>query len=190
MTEQINFKRADCDIDFDRIHRFNHQVFAEEVAQHSIHEDNLLVDKFHYKNNYFIAEYNDEIIGMICIHTQAPFSIEEKYPNFRNHFKDISEVAEVRLYAIQPKFRKHPYLAWGLIFCIVKFSESTNIHYVAISGIEEQKKLYEKLGFYALSAAVKSGNAYFYPMLLETKTFFTLHKETILKIEKYINFKS
>lgn len=186
MIDKICFKMAKSESDFKLIHRFNHKIFAEEIAQHSVHDDYILVDKFHAKSKYFIGQIDNEIIGMICVHTEPPFSIEDKYPNFRTHFDKISEISEVRLFAIKPKFRRHPFLAWGLIYFVVKYLENLNINYIAISGIANQRGLYEKLGFYTLSDSVKSGNAHFYPMLLERNSFFSLHKDTILRIKKYL----
>ena len=57
----------------------NHAVFSEELHQHEVHDDGLLIDKFHAKNLYFAGWDNGEAVGMICAHWKEPFSAVERF---------------------------------------------------------------------------------------------------------------
>jgi len=48
------------------------------LEQHPTQPGERLVDKFHDKNRYVIALADDQIIGMIAVHDQPPFSVAAK----------------------------------------------------------------------------------------------------------------
>lgn len=186
MEGKIRFRKSTRKDD-GRIHRFNHRVFAQEVKQHASRENGELVDKFHDKNVYFIAELGEEIVGMICVHYTPPFSIEEKCPDFRNKVDDYNTVAEVRLFAIDPRYRKKGMIAWTLIYMMVEHLRPKGINNVAISGIEAQRKTYFKIGFEDVGPPVKSGDAVFYPMVLTRKRFLETNDDKIREIGSMIS---
>lgn len=181
MEGRIHFRKATKEDD-GRIHRFNHQVFAQEIKQHANQDNGELIDKFHDKNIYFIAELDGQIVGMICVHYTPPFSIEEKCPDFKNKVDDYNTVAEVRLFAIDPNYRKKGMIAWTLIYMMVEFLRPKGINNVAISGIEAQRKTYIKIGFEDVGPPVQSGDAVFYPMVLTRKRFLETNDEKIKEI--------
>ncbi len=167
----IVFRKAIEQKDFNKIHQFNHEIFAGEIHQHSLSEEGWLIDKFHNKNHYFIAERGETIIGLISAHWEPPYSIEDKCPNFYNLIPKGVKVGEIRLFAVRHEYRKTQ-IALRLITIVSAFLEHNHIDLVAISGIFNQKRLYEKLGFRAIDLPVRSGEALFIPMILTRDDFF------------------
>src|SRR5438128_2866557 len=78
----VSFKQADSVAEFEQIHRFNYKTFAAEIGQHTPDGTGVLVDRFHDRNTYFIAlesgEESGELIGMVSVNGNPPFSVEAK----------------------------------------------------------------------------------------------------------------
>ena len=86
----------------------NHAVFSEELHQHEVHDDGLLIDKFHAKNLYFAGWDNGEAVGMICAHWKEPFSAVERFGDVMRRAMVPGVTAELRLFAVRPEYRKTP----------------------------------------------------------------------------------
>lgn len=141
----------------------NHAVFSEELRQHDIHDDGLLVDKFHAKNLYFAGWDNGEAVGMICAHWKEPFSAVDRFGEVMRNKIIPGKTAEIRLFALRPEYRKTS-LAPRLGTMMFKKLEEMEFSLLIISGISTQKGFYEHIGFGAIGEPVKDGDAYFYPM--------------------------
>lgn len=166
----IIFRKAESPEDFNKIHRLNHTVFSEEIGQHAQNASGVLVDKFHDKNHYTLAEKEGEIVGMICAHWEPPYSVTDKYPEIVDHLEQSQLTAEIRLLAIAPAFRKTA-IAWRLMHHMATDLIQRGVDTVLISGIKQHKRTYEKLGFKAVGEAVKSGQALYYPMIMRKSDF-------------------
>ncbi|BDQ34663.1 GNAT family N-acetyltransferase [Pseudodesulfovibrio portus] len=169
-TLGIIYRPATSEADYKRIHALNHRIFSDEIGQHAPAESGLLIDKFHDKNHYIVAEREGEIIGMICAHWRPPYSVADKYPGILSHLKESVFPAEVRLLAIIPEYR-HTTVAWRLMRHLSQALLERGVDTIVISGIEEQKATYEKIGFKAVAPAVRCGEAFYYPMIMTKDDF-------------------
>jgi hypothetical protein len=104
MKVRYRFKQAETPNEFEQIFRLNHAVFAGELEQHPTQPGARLVDKFHDKNRYVIALVGEEVIGMIAVNREPPFSVAAKLadPIVLNEY---GRLLEVRLLAVDPAHR-------------------------------------------------------------------------------------
>ena len=184
------FKLAETEDEFAKIHRLNHKTFVEEIPQHQANDSGQLVDKFHHKNRYFIAVKAEQVVGMVCAHEEPPFSVESRLPDASVLQAPGMKVMEVRLLAIESNER-HSHIFPGLIWSLYEYAVRNGNTHMVISGIAERQTLYERLGFKAMGPAVPSGDALFLPMIMKvgelpeslqrTKTLWEAH---LNKVEK------
>ena len=157
---KYRFKQAETEREFTEIARLNHSVFAAELGQHETRPDHALFDKFHQKNTYYIALDCETIAGMIAVHFEAPFSVAGKLAD-SGVLDSLGKIAEIRLLAIDPAYRKGAVLA-GLFWLV--FDRCRDRDAMVISGRQEELKMYRNIGFAPLGPAVASGGAMFVPM--------------------------
>jgi hypothetical protein len=174
--------------EMERVWRFNHRIFAEELGQHARHEDGLLVDKFHHKNIYRAARPagSGELVGLICAHFEAPYSVEEKIGRPVAPPADGGKLGEIRLYAVAPEHRK------GMVSALVGVAlllelDKRGVSEVVISGISLQKPTYEKLGFAVFADPAPGGRALFYPMRAKLAEVLARLRLEVAKCEKSLN---
>jgi aspartate aminotransferase-like enzyme len=158
------FKIADGETIFRQIHRLNHSVFVRELGQHISPRDQL-VDKFHHKNTYLVAMRRGRLVGMLAVHGAKPFSISERLPD-PNALKALSRPLEVRLLAIRSARRGGLILA-GLLALLWRYAQAGAYTHLLVSGLEQRRALYQRLGLQAIGPAVQSGKASFIPMLMD-----------------------
>jgi GNAT superfamily N-acetyltransferase len=156
-----HFKKADTEAEFERIFHLNHTVFAEELRQYTSDPSARLADKFHHKNVYLIALADEEVIGMIALHNQAPFSVAEKLADPRV-LAAHGRLLEARLLAVAPAHRNGWVMA-GLMLALYDYARSYDA--IVISGLEAEAGMYHRLGFRDLGTPVRSGEAVFVPMV-------------------------
>ena len=154
------FKRVETQDELEQVFRLNHRVFASELGQHREREEGLLVDKFHSKNTYLVALSDDRVVGMLSVHSEAPYSVESRLSD-RRLLEPFGRCAEVRLLAVEPEHRTGMVIT-GLF--MLMFQEVHEFDSVVISGIVEQVAMYRKFGFRDLGPPVKEGEAFFIPM--------------------------
>jgi aspartate aminotransferase-like enzyme len=159
------FKQATTATEFEQVHRLNHAIFAEEVAQHPRTATGALVDKFDHKNTYFIALDGEEVVGMVAVHDRPPFSVAEKLSDHSLLEVLGDRFLEVRLLGVAPRARRGLALP-GLIGMLHAHAERHHFEHVLISAIREQLGMYRRLGFRALGPEVAAGRAHFTPMVL------------------------
>lgn len=157
------FKRAETSEELEQIHCLNYRTFVAEIPQHHDPGDGRLVDKFHAKNTYFIALRHGQVVGMISIHDQPPFSVADRLTDPSILTCPGSRPIEVRLLAIAPEQRKSSVLV-GLVYQFYEFARANGYTHAYISGLEERLPLYQQFGFEPLGPAVRCGEASFVPM--------------------------
>jgi GNAT superfamily N-acetyltransferase len=152
-------KQAETEAEFDQIFQLNQRIFARELHQYAPSGDRL-VDKFHAKNQYWIALDGESVVGMIAFHDQPPFSVADKLadPQILN---TLGRLAEVRLLAIDPEHRNGLLLV-GLLVAV--YQQARAYKSIAISGHRDELAMYRRLGFRELGPPVRSGEAEFVPM--------------------------
>ncbi len=160
------FKRAETRYEIEQIHRLNHRTFVSEVHQHSDNGTGELVDKFHDKNVYLVALKDERLVAMVSAHGQPPFSIADRLQDPNVLCRDGTRPLEVRLLAVEPDERNSMIL-FGLLCTLYEYALGNDYTHLFISGIEERRDLYDKLGFRPLGPAVRCGKSSFVPMMLE-----------------------
>jgi len=158
------FRAAGPD-DFTQVWRLNHRAFAEELAQHTTTDDGLLIDKHEAKSRYFIALHGEEVVGMVCINTTPPFSVESRLADLAILDTLQPPLIEVRLLAIDPAHRSKLVMA-GLLSRMMRDILAEPAGTLLISGVSGRVEMYQRFGFRALGPPVPSGRASFVPMAL------------------------
>ena len=99
------FKFASEDWEFEQIHRLNYRTFAEEIPQHQRSNTQRLVDKFHAENTYLICLCENQLAGMLAVRSNRPFSLDQKLANLDSFLPSGRNICEIRLLAVEKKFR-------------------------------------------------------------------------------------
>jgi aspartate aminotransferase-like enzyme len=159
-------KQAISDDELAQLHELNYRTFVQEVRQYEDNGSGQLVDKFHDKNVYFVALHGKQVIGMIAVHGEPPFSIEDKLKD-PSVLEDLpGPLLEVRLLAIDPMHRNKMVFA-ALSWKMMQYAHAGGFSHLLISGVDDRLELYERLGFRPLGSPVRSGKAVFVPMAMD-----------------------
>ncbi len=171
--EPLTFKVATEDWEFEQIHRLNYKTFVEEIPQHQASASQRLMDKFHAENTYLIGLQNQKLIGMLAVRGSRPFSLDQKLPNLDSFLPPGRVICEIRLLAIEKKFRgaRGGQVLQGILALLWQHGVEKNYGLAIISGTTRQARLYQHLGFVPFGPLVGSGDAQFQPMYVTLETF-------------------
>jgi len=171
--ERLVFKFASEDWEFEQIHRLNYRTFVEEIPQHHASPTHRLVDKFHAENTYLISLSDQKLVGMLAVRGHRPFSLDQKLPNLDSWLPVGRTVCEIRLLAIEKKFRgaRGGQVLQGILALLWQHGVEKGYDLAIISGTTRQFKLYQHLGFVPFGPVVGSGEAQFQPMYVTLETF-------------------
>jgi aspartate aminotransferase-like enzyme len=164
------FKFASEDWEFEQIHRLNYRTFVEEIPQHQASPTHRLVDKFHSENTYLICLSGRKLAGMLAARGNRPFSLDQKLEKLDSFLPAGRKVCEVRLLAIEKKFRGAQVLQ-GILALLWQHSIEKGYDLGIISATTRQLKLYQHLGFVPFGPLVGTGDAQFQPMYVKMETF-------------------
>ena len=156
--------------EFEQIHQLNYRTFVEEIPQHAPNPEGRLVDRFHAENRYLIALHDDELVGMVAVRHQRPFSLDSKVPNLDAHLPAGRRPIECRLLAIVPEFRKTAVFV-ALFEYLVRHCVEAGFDIAVVSGTTRQLKLYQHLGFIPFGPVVGVPGATYQPMYLTCEAF-------------------
>ncbi len=168
--EALIFKFATEDWEFEQIHRLNYKTFVGEIPQHQPSPAQRLVDKFHTENVYLVCLRNQKLVGMLAVRGNRPFSLDQKLPNLDSYLPPGRSICEIRLLAIEKKFRGAQVLQ-GILALLWQHGVEKGYDLAIISGTTRQFKLYRHLGFVPFGPPVGSGDAQFQPMYVTLETF-------------------
>jgi len=168
--EPLIFKFATEDWEFEQIHRINYKTFVGEIPQHQPSPAQRLVDKFHSGNTYLICLKNRKLVGMLAVRGNRPFSLDQKLANLDSYLPPGRSICEIRLLAIEKKFRGAQVLQ-GILALLWQHGVEKGYDLAIISGTTRQFKLYQHLGFVPFGPPVGSGDAQFQPMYVTLETF-------------------
>ena len=168
--QPLTFKFANEDWEFEQIHRLNYKTFVEEIPQHHASPTHRLVDKFHAENTYLICLAGKKLVGMLAVRGQRPFSLDQKLENLDSYLPAGRTICEIRLLAIEKKFRGAQVLQ-GILALLWQHGIERGYDLAIISGTTRQFKLYQHLGFVPFGPVVGSGEAQFQPMYVTLETF-------------------
>ena len=160
------YQRAETDQDFEQVYRLNHDIFCLEVGQYDAKPAGRLIDKFHHKNIYYLALRQGELVGMVAVHDEPPFSIANRLADPAALGRRCPRPLEVRLLALRPSVRRGS-LLFGLLWRVYDHAQRHGHSHLLISGVGERVSMYERLGFESLGPPVVAGSAEFVPMVLE-----------------------
>ena len=171
--EPLVFKVATEDWEFEQIHRLIYKTFVEEIPQHQASPSQRLVDKFHAENTYLICLSNQKLVGMLAVRGNRPFSLDQKLPDLDSHLPRGRTICEIRLLAIEKKFRgaRGGQVLQGILALLWQHGVEKGYDLAIISGTTRQQRLYQHLGFVPFGPLVGSGDAQFQPMYVTLETF-------------------
>src|SRR5437660_4584843 len=164
------FKFATEDWEFEEIHRLNYKTFVEEIPQHHPSPAHRLVDKFHPENTYLISLCGRKLAGMLAVRGNRPFSLDQKLEQLDAFLPPGRKVCEIRLLAVEKKFRGAQVLQ-GILALLWQHGIEKGYDLAIISGTPRQFRLYQHLGFVPFGPVVGSGEAQFQPMYVTLETF-------------------
>ena len=170
------FKFAAEDWEFEEIHRLNYKTFVEEIPQHHASPTHRLVDKFHAENTYLICLCGRKLAGMLAARGTRPFSLDQKLEQLDSFLPAGRRVCEIRLLAVDKKFRGAQVLQ-GILALLWQHGVEKGYDLAIISGTTRQFRLYQHLGFVPFGPVVGSGEAQFQPMYITLETFETSARE-------------
>src|SRR5208283_2404362 len=131
------------------------------------------VDKFHAENTYLICLSNQKLVGMLAVRGNRPFSLDQKLPDLDSYLPAGRTVCEIRLLAIEKKFRgaRGGQVLQGILALLWQHGVEKGYDLAIISGTTRQQRLYSHLGFVPFGPVVGSGDAQFQPMYVTLETF-------------------
>ena len=169
-SQPLVFKCAAEDWEFEQIHRLNYKTFVEEIPQHHASPAHRLVDKFHAENTYLICLSGKKLVGMLAVRGNRPFSLDQKLENLDSFLPPNRKICEIRLLAIEKKFRGAQVLQ-GILALLWQHGIERGYDLAIISGTTRQFRLYQHLGFIPFGPVVGAGEAQFQPMYVTLETF-------------------
>src|SRR5437764_8810095 len=164
------FKFASEGWEMEHIHRLNYKTFVEEIPQHKASPTQRLVDKFHAENTYLICLCGRKLAGMLAVRGTRPFSLDQKLEQLDSHLPAGRKICEIRLLAVERKFRGAQVLQ-GILALLWQHGIEKGYDLAIISGTPRQFKLYQHLGFLPFGPVVGTGEAQFQPMYVTLETF-------------------
>jgi aspartate aminotransferase-like enzyme len=167
---QFRFKIASEPRELEQIHALNYRTFVEEIPQHQPNANGRLVDRFHKENVYAISLNGDEVVGMLAIREQRPFSLDQKLGNVDRFLPAGRKACEVRLLAVDKEHRAGPVLP-GLLSVLWEHVDTRQVDCAVISATTRQLKLYGHLGFVPFGHLVGTATAAFQPMYVTRERF-------------------
>jgi aspartate aminotransferase-like enzyme len=111
-----------------------------------------------------VALVDGRVVGMLAVHDQPPFSIEEKLADPSVLRSLGPRPLEVRLLAVEPEHR-HSLVLGGLGSTMLKYARAQGYSHLLISGFLDRLRMYERMGFRALGPSVRNGAVEFVPMV-------------------------
>jgi len=164
------FKCANEDWEFEQIHRLNYKTFVEEIPQHKASPTHRLVDKFHAENTYLICLSGRNLAGMLAVRGSRPFSLDQKLEALDSYLPAGRKICEIRLLAVEKKFRGAQVLQ-GILALLWQHGVEKGYDLAIISGTPRQFRLYQHLGFVPFGPTVGAAEAQFQPMYVTLETF-------------------
>jgi aspartate aminotransferase-like enzyme/GNAT superfamily N-acetyltransferase len=158
-------KVADEDWELEAIHRLNYETFVEEIPQHEPNPSRRLVDRFHAENTYIIAVSGRQLLAMVAVRGERPFSLDQKVADLESHLPAGRRVCELRLLAVARRHRAGR-LLHRLLGGAWRYCREQGYEVAVISGTTRQLALYRHLGFVPFGSPVGSPEAQYQPMMV------------------------
>ena len=164
----ITFRVASEPWEREAIARLNHRTFTAEIPQHTPTESGALVDRFDEENTYLVAFDGPNLVGMLALRDNRPFSLDLKLKDIDRFLPPHEAMCEVRLLVVDPAYRSGRVLL-GLMDLLDQECRERGYDLALISGTVQQLKLYRRLGFRSFGPVVGDAAALFQPMYLTSE---------------------
>src|SRR5258705_7546659 len=135
----LHFKIASEESELEQVCRLNYKTFVEEIPQHPPNPEKRLVDRFHHENAYLIALDADQLIGMMAVRHQRPFSLDEKLGNIDRYLPPGRKICEIRLLSVLPSHR-NGMVFQGLLKLLLEYGKSQRYN-LAVRSEEHTSEL-------------------------------------------------
>jgi aspartate aminotransferase-like enzyme len=169
-VSSLRFKIASEEAEFEQIFRLNYQTFVEEIPQHPPNPERRLVDRFHHQNTYLIALEEGQLVGMMALRGQRPFSLDEKLGSVDPYLPPGRSLCEIRLLSVLASHRNGAVFQ-GMLKLLLDYGRKQRYNLAVISGTVRQQKLYRHLGFVPFGPLVGPPEAQYQPMYLTLESF-------------------
>lgn len=164
------FRIATAEWEIEQVHRLNYQAFVDEIPQHKPNVERRLVDKFHEENTYVIGVDGEQLIAMLALRDQRPFSLDHKLENIDQYLPPFNKICEIRLLYILPAHRNAAVFR-NLLDTAASYGIPRGWDLGIISGTTRQLRLYQHLGFVPFGPVVGEPGAQFQPMYWTLASF-------------------
>src|SRR3989442_4001614 len=113
---------------------------------------------------------------MLAVRGNRPFSLDHKLDNLNSYLPAGRKICEIRLLAVERKFRGAQVLQ-GILALLWQHGVEKGYDLAIISGTPRQFRLYQHLGFVPFGPTVGAGEAQFQPMYVTLETFESTARE-------------
>jgi aspartate aminotransferase-like enzyme len=168
--QPLQFRIASTETEYEQVFRLNYRTFVEEIPQHPPNPQRRLVDRFHHQNTYLVAMDGAQLVGMMAVREQRPFSLDEKLGTIDPYLPPNRRICELRLLSVLPSHR-NGLVFQGLLQLLLDYGKKHQFNLAVISGTVRQQKLYRHLGFVPFGPLVGPPEARFQPMYLTIEEF-------------------
>lgn len=166
-------KIARNEAEFEEIAKLNYDTFVEEIPQHETDPSGRRTDAFHHENTYIIVLKNQQLVGMIALRDQRPFSLDHKIGPVENKLPKEAlngKLCEIRLLSVAKKHRNGR-VFYMLARAVSDYATEKGYGAAIISGTVRELKLYKQLGFQEFADQIGSIEASFVPMYLTKERY-------------------
>lgn len=144
--------------DREEIYRLRHDVYANELAQHTENPEGKLQDDLDSFNHYLVARINGEIFGFVSITppSEDRYSIDKYFERNELPIEFHPELYEIRLLTVV-KSQRNRELPLLLIYAAYRWVEAHGGTHVIAIGRREVIDLYHRVGLQILNHNVQAG---------------------------------
>ena len=165
------FKQATLNHEYKQIHKLNYETFVEEIPQHEANDHFELIDTYHNNNTYLLALKDGDLVGMLAINENRPFSLDKKIGPVEHCLPCPAEyICEIRLLSVKKKYRNGR-VFFGLAQLLAQYCLTHQYDTGIISGTIHQLKLYKQIGFTPFANLVGTEEAQYQPMYMTRDSF-------------------
>lgn len=150
------------------IYHMRHEVYACEIGQHAVNDQQLLTDRLDASNIYIVARCEGEVAGFISLTPPASssYSIDKYFSREQLPFAVDAGLYEVRLLTVR-KVHRGTRLALLLMYAAFRWVESHGGTHITAIGRREIMPAYLKTGLKDCGLRVRCGEVSFH-LLHET----------------------
>ncbi|MDG2220198.1 MAG: hypothetical protein P8L85_02400 [Rubripirellula sp.] len=160
------FKRLDTQAEQEQVNRLLYQTFVLEIPRYKDPGRKSLIDRFHDRNLYFIAVFEQQVCGVLAVHGGPDFSTSKALDDPGKLRELAGPCLEARIFAVKPSHR-FGVVFGGLAKLVFTHAVEKGFANILISGLATKQTMYQRMGFRALGQATLRGGDYFVPMTME-----------------------